>query len=351
LIKAKKLTALDALVLGMLLRERRFSESSPVSRCTKEKIASELGKSPSAIQSSFARLKACGLIEHVCVGKPDPNDATNHTGYRVFFPFVNDGKPYRSCAPRRVKNAPPGDAETRPQGMQKHTNSPYAPLGTRAEFKAEREKDDDDAVDSTRPVESSSSSDLPIPIPIEASPTPGPVLRIPLVSAMPALTPRVPRIDPMAASGPAFDLALFTALVLRAASLLKVSPETARVELERKTQEFSARAGAQELRFGLSWLTAALDAAEAHNRKSGNLPVRGFGFLGATLNNFLLAHGPPPPPPAKPHPKPDRPPPRPGPVNQAEPFKRCRPGYLAELMKAHAAGDQARIAALEAEAS
>jgi hypothetical protein len=96
-------------------------------------------------------------------------------------------------------------------------------------------------------------------------------------------------------------------------------------------------------------LSDVMDSGEKRARKEGNLPVRDWrGYLAAGLSNKLESGGmgEPASPPAKPRP-PAPPPPRAS--GARAPDKPPRPGYCSELMKAHMAGDLAKIAALEAE--
>jgi hypothetical protein len=119
-----KITALDAMVLGRCLRQRRTSGFAPGTECTKEKIGAPpgfdeqgrlidrggLGRCPRTIQRCFQRLKAAGWMEHL----PDPHDLT---GYRLAFPKlvpIRLAPGTETSAPGRRPCPPPGDVRVSP---------------------------------------------------------------------------------------------------------------------------------------------------------------------------------------------------------------------------------------------
>ncbi len=376
LIKQKKLGRVDKDVLGVLLDFRTHFKDS--AWCAKGTIAAALGRSEKTVQRSLERLGKYGIIRQARVaspGHPDPDEPRNKTGWRIYFLWITartdfGPAPDRRAPEGRTKTAPPtGTILSSPGGTILSSPPPRATIGPpRGEFSQTEEREnkyDDDGIASAKQAAeidacmSSSFPDLspsipipiPIAIPIPIPTTPRPLPRIPLASAVPAATPRVARFDPMmAAPGPALDLALFSALVARAAALMRVSPEAARETLLGLVLEFGRKADRAGLKFGLWWLADVMDSGEKRGRKDGNLPVRDWrGYLAAGLRNKLESGGMPEPsaPPQRPGPPPAPPPPR-APVACVS-YKPARPGYLAELRKAYDAGDQARIAELEAE--
>jgi hypothetical protein len=366
LIKQKKLCRVDRDVLGILLDFRTHFKDS--AWCCKRTIADQLGRSLKTVQRSLQRLGLHGIIRQVQVaspGQPDPDEPRNKTGWRIYFLWITTRSDFGPAPDRRTPDqrtkmsSPPETILSSPGGTILSSPPPCAIIGfPRGEFSEteERENRDDDGIASARQTAeidacmSSSFPDLspqiPISIPTHCRPTP----RIPLASAMPAQTPRVPRFDPMASAAvPAIDLALLSALVARASRLMRVSPEVARETLLGLVREFGRKADRAGLEFGLWWLVDVMDSGEKRARKEGNLPVRDWrGYLAAGLRNKLESGGMPEPlaPRVKPLPPAAAPP---CPPTPREPDKPVRPGYLREMVEAHMAGDLARIAALQAE--
>lgn len=312
---------------------------------TQRQIADAAGLSVRTARRSIEALVKKGLIDW---------DASSH----VFTIRVRlRGEQRAETIPFPAAKSSPSQRPSCPLPSGQVVPSPAPALrGTRGYEREREERDyfDDDVLGSaTQPEKihafaSSSFPDLSPSIPIRTAP--GRLPRIPLASAMPALTPRVPRIDPMmAVSGPAIDLALFSALVARAAALMHVSPDVARETLLGLVREFGRKADRAGLVFGLWWLADVMDSGEKRGRKEGKLPVKDWrGYLATGLRNKLESGGMAEPAPLPPKPKPPAAPP-PRASSSRDPDKPARPGYLAELRKAYDAGDPARIAALEAE--
>jgi hypothetical protein len=99
----------------------------------------------------------------------------------------------------------------------------------------------------------------------------------------------------------------------------------------------------------LAWIGRLLDdmTRRGHGQGRGQIRDWDFGYVHGSLAKIDL--GEPPPPPTKPRP-PAAPASHQPRVRRSVPASTARRGYLAELRKAHDAGDQARIKALEAEA-
>jgi hypothetical protein len=370
LIKQKKLSRVDRDVLGILLDFRTHFKDS--AWCCKRTIAAELGRSVRTVQRSLERLGLYGIIRQARVaspGQPDPDEPRNKTGWRIYFLWITTRSDFGPAPDRRTPDqrtkmsSPPGTILSSPGGTEMSSPPPGAiigfPRGELSQTEGRETRYDDDGIASAKQAAEidacmpSSFPELSLPIPTipRAGSTPRPVPRIPLASAMPALTPRVPRFDPMAsASEPAIDLALLSALVTRAAALMRVSPEVARETLLGLVREFGRKADRAGLVFGLWWLSDVMDSGEKRARKEGNLPVKDWrGYLAAGLSNKLESGGmsEPAAPPAKPRPPAAPPPPRAS--GTGAPDNPARPGYLAELRKAYDAGDHVRIAALESE--
>jgi hypothetical protein len=99
----------------------------------------------------------------------------------------------------------------------------------------------------------------------------------------------------------------------------------------------------------LAWIGRLLDdmTRRGHGQGRGQIRDWDFGYVHGGLAKIDLDGPPPPPTKPKPPAAPVSQQPR---VQRSVPASTTRPGYLAELRKAHDAGDQARIKALEAEA-
>lgn len=100
LFRAGTLLRGDADVLHRLLALRRESEDSTWT--TKDVLARDFGCSARTVKRSFKRLETAGLIAQVELGNsPDPDDPTNRTGWRIYFPFVPGCRHTASTVDRR----------------------------------------------------------------------------------------------------------------------------------------------------------------------------------------------------------------------------------------------------------
>jgi hypothetical protein len=87
-IRRGKLSRIDKDVLGVAVRYRTIRKDS--AWVTKRTIADELGVTPRHVQSSIARLVRFRWIDHVEVGREDPDDPRNKTGWRWVFLWVTE---------------------------------------------------------------------------------------------------------------------------------------------------------------------------------------------------------------------------------------------------------------------
>ncbi len=249
LIRQKVLKGRDQAVLIELLRWRnQFRHSC---WATKDIIARNLQCSARTVQRSLDRLQAAGLIRQAMVsppGHPDPDDPRNHTGWRIFFPWLNPNpsplgsapdrrpndrrrKPADARQPETVLSPPPATLLT-PRGETKMTPKTSLEINqdgnqtttTRRDAGAQGATD-------IHACEESSSSFAPLPSDPEPRPVPTaaarplasvPTREIPATSHSRAetieLTPTVPaRVLGLTTEG--LDQALLMALVARVVKL------------------------------------------------------------------------------------------------------------------------------------
>jgi predicted transcriptional regulator len=99
LVVSKNLKPIDSQILAILLRYRSRMRDSCWT--TIPRLAKGVGRSDSTVQRSLRRLKEIGLIRHMAVEVPDPDEPRNKTGWRFYFAFMDGNDASRAHAHAR----------------------------------------------------------------------------------------------------------------------------------------------------------------------------------------------------------------------------------------------------------
>jgi predicted transcriptional regulator len=108
LVAAGTLQPIDLQVLALLLRYRSRLRTSCWT--TIPHLAREIERSERTVQRSLKRLQAAGLIHHVEVPTPDPDEPRNKTGWRFQFAWMEVAAEVTPVSPGECQPChPPGD--------------------------------------------------------------------------------------------------------------------------------------------------------------------------------------------------------------------------------------------------
>jgi hypothetical protein len=169
LVATKALKGIDTQVLTILLRYRSRLRDSCWT--TIPRLAAGVGRTDRTVQSALRRLTLAGLIRHVAVGIPDPDEPRNRTGWRFYFAFMDESPASRAGAHARSLGeipftppvqeiSPPGCNEFHPPGetdfTQANTERIPSPSGG-----GETKDDDDQTGESSSSLSSIDPEEMP----------------------------------------------------------------------------------------------------------------------------------------------------------------------------------------------